>query len=386
MNLFKSKLRRGTAVLAGAFLGLAGVVALAAPASAHHSVVSGTAKCDTTAGEWVVTWDIEAIAPDGVTNYRFEQFDVTPAGTTVTNVADNTPIAVTDTSPQTYPYTSITSTSTSPLIGEQRVAGAATEASLTVRSQWNNGFTEDSPKSATVQLDGTCTKDAPKPDAKMANTCAGVTVTLSNGADAKLDAVFTVKGENGFSKTVTVKAGQEGVTVDVPAKDAGSVVVTVKGSDRPVLEGKYEQPKDCQPEDNADRYYEATCDSLIFTIDNTKGEGTITATFTPNKGDAQTLTVKGGDKGSVTFKGEKGLKVTVTEADDSLTVDWDSEKPKDCGSSTPTAVPSTTPASNDGLPETGAAASSIAGGAAVLLAIGGVLFFLARRRKVKFTA
>src|SRR3954471_22963490 len=63
VNLFKSKLRRSTAVVAGAFLGLVGVVAFAAPASAHHSIVSGTPRCDSTTGEWVVTWAVDTVSP-----------------------------------------------------------------------------------------------------------------------------------------------------------------------------------------------------------------------------------------------------------------------------------------------------------------------------------
>lgn len=377
MNLLKSKLRRTTSLIAGTVLGLAGVVAFAAPASAHHSIVSGTPKCDTATGEWVVTWDIETVSPHQAPNYRFRQFDVTPAGSTVTNVADQTAIVATDTHPQTFPYTS-----NQALIGEQRLPGSATSASLTVKAQWNNRVNDRDAHSATVEFDGTCTKDAPKPDAKLANTCEGVTVTLFNGEDAKVDAVFTVKGDNDFSKTVTVKAGKDGVTVDVPAKDAGNIVVTEKNSDKAVLEGKYEKPSECTPEDNADRTFQATCDSLIFGIDNTEGKGTITATFTPNKGDAQTLTVKGGEKGEVTFKGEKGLEVAISEAGEDVgSISWDAEKPEDCD-----APPATPPGDDTGLPVTGAAAGGIAGGAAALLALGAVLFFVARRRRVKFTA
>jgi hypothetical protein len=375
VNLRKSKLRRTTSLIAGTVLGLAGVVAFAAPASAHHSVVSGTPKCDTATGDWVVTWDIDTVSPQReAPNYRFVQFDVTPAGSTVTNVATNTAIVATDTHPQTYPYTS-----NQTLVGEQRLPGSATSASLTVRAQWNNRVKDTKPHTATVNFDGTCAKDAPKPDAKLANTCEGVTVTLFNGEDAKVDAVFTVKGDNDFSKTVTVKAGKDGVTVDVPAKDAGKIVVTEKNSEKPVLEGSYEQPENCQPEDNVSRTLEATCDSITFTLDNTKGTKDISATFTPNKGDAQTLNVKAGESGDVTFKGEKGLEISITEAgQDAGTISYDKEKPEDC------ATPP--PGDDTGLPVTGAAAGGIAGGAAVLLALGAVLFIVARRRRVKFTA
>jgi hypothetical protein len=56
VKLFKSPLRRTTAVLAGAFLGMAGAVTFAAaPASAHAPSVSGTASC-VQDGSWKIDW------------------------------------------------------------------------------------------------------------------------------------------------------------------------------------------------------------------------------------------------------------------------------------------------------------------------------------------
>ncbi len=57
MNLLKSPLRRTTAALAGAFIGLAGAVAFAAPAMATHPTVTGTADCVSDKG-WKVTWTV----------------------------------------------------------------------------------------------------------------------------------------------------------------------------------------------------------------------------------------------------------------------------------------------------------------------------------------
>ena len=380
MNLLKSKLRRTTAVVAGSIIGLAGVAFFASPAAAHHSEVQGTATCDTATGEWVVDWTVQTYAEGHAKNYRFVRVESTPAGSPVDGIV-HTP----DDADPVFPHTD-----GEPLKGTQRVPGDAKEATLTVQVKWDNDFTEYDPKTGTVTFDGTCSKNAPEPQASLASTCDGVTVTLSNGKDAKVDAEFTIHGSKGFKKDVTVKAGDDSVKVNVPAKNAGKIVVTEKNSDKPVVEGKWEQPEDCaQPEDNVDRYYEVTCDSLIFTIDNTEGTETITAKFTSNKGEVKTLVVKAGEKKSATFKGEKGLTVTPSEAGVQYdAIKWDSEeKPENC-----TASPTTTPAApgegggGPSLPVTGAAAGGIAGGAALLLAAGAVLFFLARRRKVKFTA
>src|SRR5690606_21888854 len=49
---------RAVAVAASAAMGAAAPLALASPASAHHPIVNGTADCDETTGEWVVTWTV----------------------------------------------------------------------------------------------------------------------------------------------------------------------------------------------------------------------------------------------------------------------------------------------------------------------------------------
>jgi hypothetical protein len=373
VNLLKSKLRRTTAVVAGAILGLGGVAFLASPASAHHSEVSGTSECITATGEWKVTWSVDTVVPPGVNSWGLQEVSATPsaleAGSKIAPTGDQTPFSVKE---------AITSI--------QMVPGDATKANLTVKAFWNNGYKETEAKTGEVKLGGTCVPNAPKPDAHLASDCDGVNVTLANGKDATKDAEFLVKGENGYTKTVVVKAGQEDKTVKVPSKDAGKVTVLV--GDKVVAEGKWDQPEECKP-DVVERNYEVTCDEITFSIDNTKGRKTVEATFTPNKGEAKTLTVKAGEKGSVSFKGEKGLEIVPSEQGESGdAIKFDEEKPKECDA---TASPSPTeaapaPGEGGGLPVTGPVASSIAGGAALLLIAGGVLFFMARRRKVKFTA
>ena len=56
MNRLKSPLRRAVAVTAGAVMGLAGVIAVAAPASAHHPEITGSYQCVTGADEKLITW------------------------------------------------------------------------------------------------------------------------------------------------------------------------------------------------------------------------------------------------------------------------------------------------------------------------------------------
>jgi LPXTG-motif cell wall-anchored protein len=68
VKLFKSPLRRSTAVLAGAFLGMAGAVALAAPASAHHTDLSITSTCIGANDNWVITWSLKSSESDITAN------------------------------------------------------------------------------------------------------------------------------------------------------------------------------------------------------------------------------------------------------------------------------------------------------------------------------
>jgi len=387
VNLLKSKLRRTTAVVAGAILGLGGVAFLASPASAHHSVVQGTPTCDTATGDWVVQWEVNAIGGKyngkDSTAFRLNFAEATPTALAAPDATHNLVVTTDDKFP--FPTGTV-------LKAEQRVASTETTATLKVKTAWDNGFTKTDPDSGTVTFEGTCAKTppaSPKPEAHLGFSCENAIVTLTNGPDATKDADFTVKGSNGFVKNVTVAAGAKPATVEIPAKDAESIKVYEKNSgDKALLTGKYEQPKDCEetPVDNADRGYEVTCDKLIFSIDNTKGTETVTVKFTPNKGEAKTLEVKGGKTGSVEFTGEKGLTVTPSEkGQDYDAIKWDSEKkPADCTKSPEAPAPGN--GGGESLPLTGAATGGIAAGAAVLLAVGGVLFFMARRRKVKFTA
>ena len=382
MKLLKSKLRRTTAVVAGAIIGLGGVAFFASPASAHHSNVSGKAVCDTTTGEWTVNWSVDTVDyPESVKKFGLNLVEATP---NALEPATDHAQQIEQSAKGDYPYTA-----SATITGVQKVPGNARKATLTVQATWDNTYTETTPQKGTVVFDGKCGPvRTPKPSAQLASDCDGVTVTLANGEGATADARFTIKGSEGYKKNFVVQKGGDALPVTIPAKNAASIVVTARGSDQPILEGKWEQPKDCQSPEEVlpEGTYQATCDDLIFTIDNTKGTGTHTVVFTPNKGDAKTLTVKPGDKPApVKFTGQKGLIVAVSEQGKELAkVDYDKEKPKDCTTAPPAAPGGE--GGGDSLPVTGAAAGGIAGGAALLLAIGGVLFFMARRRKVKFTA
>lgn len=256
MNL-KPPLRRTAVLTAGVLIGLSGAFALAGPASAHHSSVTGAAVCDTATGEWVVTWKTNADSGPTPRSYRWTKVDLTPAGTKL----DNPKIAVTDT--ETYPRTN-----KEELTGVQRVSAAEKSATLTVRAEWENKKTDDQDRSATVTFEGKCEKtpadkpstppkvptDLPgEPEPLVEADCDTMTIGLDNPVDGvKITLKFkTSKGER---RTLVVKAGEKksetfsattGFTVDVTFSG------TVQGEDfSSATTVEYEQPEDCDGSGN----------------------------------------------------------------------------------------------------------------------------------------
>jgi LPXTG-motif cell wall-anchored protein len=356
-------LRRLTALVGGTLLGLTAVLALAGPASAHHSVVSGEATCDTTTGEWVVTWTVNSVAPEGVDHYKLVKVDLKPDGSTVSNIT-----ATTD---DTYPHEVGT-----PLVGEQRLPGTATRARLAVQAKWENGFEEKYPVGAKVRFGGKCVQDKPKPNASFESACDGsVTVTLTNAEDAKVPAAFTVTAGE-FTKDVSVKPG-ESVPVAVPAEFAAKI--SVKSGDQEFT-GGFEQPEDCPPVHVSSR---SDCDSLTIAIENPAGTTPVEATLTPNGGEAKKVTVAPGETEEVMFDAEEGTVVKLTIGDQSGEIAW--EKPDNCGA-VPSESPSPVPGGGGNLPVTGSSTLTAVGIAAGLLAAGTALFFVFRRRRIRFTA
>ncbi|WP_229076684.1 LPXTG cell wall anchor domain-containing protein [Actinoplanes sp. DH11] len=265
---------------------------------------------------------------------------------------------------------------------------------------------------------GTC---KPEPAVEALPECNGdVLLSLINRSN--FTTPFEITADGGFAKTEKVAANAEPVPVKVPAANAKNIVVTAQGKE--LYRGDWTKPEDCQvPEvGTPDAKYTSDCEGLTFTVSNPEDGKELTATFTPNTGAAQTLTVAPGEKDKKAFfAGTEGLKVTVTGDLDVLKGEVVWTKPKDCdtpppGEGTPSESPSaepsdspsptpsetasatpsqtvstspvaTTPVSDDEqLPITGSAAGTIAGGAAVLLLVGAGLFFLSRRRKLDFKA
>jgi LPXTG-motif cell wall-anchored protein len=344
--------RRVLAVAGSAVIGLIGAVALSSPASAHHTEVTGVPYCDTETGEWVVTWTVDSFAPSGAPTYRLLQVEVTPAGSWVSNIEA--------TKGQDFPHASGV-----PLVGEQRLPGDATSASLAVRAMWSGTkFEETELKTGEVRFDGTCEKPPAAPGVTSASTCDELTVIVTNPEDgAAITAQVTTSA--GDSKEIELEPGASD-SVDFPATEGLTYEVTVDGA--VIGSGAWQNPGECDLEPSIAS--QPDCDSLTIEVTNPFDEA-IEATVT--SGDVtETVPVEPGQTGEITIDAEAGTVATVTAGDTTEEIAW--TEPADCDGG------------GGGLPVTGAPTGVVIGAALALLAAGGGLFLLARRRRITFTA
>ncbi|MET8253661.1 cell wall anchor protein [Micromonospora sp. NPDC005197] len=221
-------------------------------------------------------------------------------------------------------------------------------------------------------------KSCATPASTFASNCDGsVAVSLSNdGKISKYAVEFEVKGENGFTKKVSVAPGKADTSIVVPAADAGKIEVLVDG--KVIENGTYSwaRPEDCPLPAVTTK---ADCKEFALTVTNPKGGMPVKATFT--YGDkTETRTVAADSSETVTFKVGKSETALVALPDLDLELQAAYAPEGDCGGSGGGGE------DEPGLPVTGAAAGGIAAGAIALLIAGAVLFVIARRRRVTFTA
>lgn len=327
MNLLKSPLRRTSAITAGALIGLAGVVAFAAPASAHHPIVDGVSSCVNQDGTWQVTWKVANSEYDLVG--KVTDVVLTPADSTITGITAEAPLPV---------------AGNGTLEGVQTLSAAAESASIAVTAEWQRD-----------QLI-TATREAEHPVQKPTEKCHPTPNPSSSGPSTPTDEPSTPTDEPSTPS-------EEPSTPSEPTPSGSTSVPPA-----PTKEPEFVHDQDC--------------DSLTvgITVPADWPED-IEVTFKPSTGESKTVVGKRGETTTAEFPASKGLKIKATPKgyeDEAATITY--KQPADCDSSGGGA------GDEPSLPLTGAAAGGIAAGAGVLLAAGVALFFVARRRKVKFTA
>ncbi|MGA5302969.1 LPXTG cell wall anchor domain-containing protein [Nucisporomicrobium flavum] len=323
MNLLKSPFRRTTAIVAGAFLGLAGTVALTGPASAHAPVIKGTVSCAEANGQWKVDW---SVANDYGVWATVREVETSNAA------APDGAIKIGERVAPNY---------SNPLVGTSVLEASDGTAGLKVSLKWDDNFVRDA--TASVAKPESCAAPAPQPSAS------------------------------------TTPSAEPEPSESTPSEPTPSE--STPSESTPVPSASAPSPEPTPSYGEAEPIFEITCDSMTVGLDNPADGVEIPLVLEPSKGEKRTLVVKPGEKKTATFKASEGFKLKIYlegYEDQAETIAW--EAPEGCanGGGGSSDEPS--------LPLTGAAAGSIAAGAGVLLAAGVALFFFARRRKVKFTA
>ena len=331
MNLLKTKLRRTTAVLAGAVLGLAGVAVLAAPASAHSPLVAGSSDCVNSDGSWTVSWKIGNDFGETATVGEVSAKDSSGKDVTVTG-----PITVTS-PPVVIP--AYTGADSDKAIGASTKVTDSAADSVTLETilVWADGYTNDGKGGRAPQY---TTVDKPE------QTCAPTTTP---------------------STAPTTTPPTEATTSPTPTETPTLPVPTPSSSATPNI---------------FTPILEEDCTTMTIGADNPADGITWKFDLKTSKGEERSFTLKPGEKHTEKFSATEGfsIKVTISVTIDGKTYsDFDTvkyEKPGNC----------TGGEGGGGLAKTGTPTAAIAGSAVAILALGAVLFFLARRRKVKFTA
>jgi hypothetical protein len=272
----KSPLRRTAVLAAGALIGLSGAFALAGPASAHHSTVSGSAECDVKTGEWVVTWKVNAFSgyKHNAPNYKFTKVESTPA----TPKIDNPAIAVTE--GDVFPLQDAKE-----IVGTQRLDAKEKGASLTVAARWANGHADRQPNTGVVEFQGDCKK------------------TPTDEPSTPTEEPSTPTEE---PSTPTEEPSTPPVPSDLP------------GEPTPI--------------------FEADCDTMTIGLDNPANGIKFTLKFATSKGEERTLVINPGEKKSETFSATEGFSIKLTFSatvegetfSETTTIDY--EQPEDCDS------------------------------------------------------
>jgi LPXTG-motif cell wall-anchored protein len=236
VKLLKSPLRRTTAVLAGAIIGMAGAVAFAAPASATHPTITGTSDCVSEDG-WTVTWTVTNKWPvDG----KVKKVKVlSPEDGEVTGDLVGEDVV-------------LPKENGGEVTGEQVVPADVEKAKIWVEVKFDNGHKEGKVgvvKRPTEECAPPEEPEEPEEPQKPAEPtpiveadCDLLIIGLKNPEDGA-DITLVMKTSKGETRELEVPAGTE-KTTKFSASEGFSVEVSAKG-----LEGsttvKYEEPEDC---------------------------------------------------------------------------------------------------------------------------------------------
>ncbi|MEU4687806.1 hypothetical protein [Actinoplanes sp. NPDC023714] len=404
MNLSSSALKRTGTLVAGATLGLLGVLTTGVPALACHPEINDKNICISGDGEtWTVTWEVDSSERyDGkVTSYSTEP----TAGTvSVTGIEVGSVIPARGS-----------------LVVKQTIKKSSTQAKLTVTGEWKSGkwtyagtrygtatlptghkgkkIKECAPTtSPTPSTPVSESPSAPVSESPSAPVSESPSTPVSESPSAPVsESPSTPVSESPSAPASESPSAPASESPSAPASESPSAPASESPS-APASESPSATPSQTTsstptPSESVPAeipvtepifVYDTTCDTLTVGIEvPAEWKEAITVTFTPTTGEAKTVTAQPGETKTVDFPASEGLEVTATPQgyeDEAATIAY--EAPADCDEGGAAGGEG----DEGGLPVTGAAAGGVAAGAVALLAIGGGLFLAARRRKLKFTA
>jgi hypothetical protein len=249
VNLLKSPLRRTTAALAGAFIGLAGAVAFAAPASAHYTELAGKTACLDDGG-WSVDWTLTPKkAPiDGT----IVKVDESASGSALKNIKEGATVptggTITDSQSFGKDVTEVTLTVKVIWVYEKSADAEAIAANLPAKGDnWKPG---DDKKVIKYEVTATvkAPEDCKQPPAEQASPilkqdCDSMTIGLHNPENGE-KIVLRLQPSVGDKRILVAKPGEDTTTTFEGVKPGFTVTVSIKG-----VEGSetvpYTQPKNC---------------------------------------------------------------------------------------------------------------------------------------------
>ncbi|MBB2942168.1 hypothetical protein FB565_001881 [Actinoplanes lutulentus] len=388
MNLSSTALKRTGTLVAGATLGLLGVLTTGVPALACHPEINDKNICISGDGEtWTVTWEVDSS----------EKFDGKVTSYTAAPTAE------------TVSVSGIEVGTVIPARGglevKQTIKTTSTKAELTVTGEWqSNKWTYTGTRSGTATLP---TGHKGKKIKKCAPTTSPSTPVSESPSTPVSESPSTPVSESPstpVSESPSTPVSESPSTPvsespSTPASESPSASAPVSESpSTPVSESPSATvsvtpsatptPSESVPAEIPATepifVYDTTCDTLTVGIEvPSDWPEAITVTFDPTTGETQTVTAQPGETKTADFPASEGLEVVATPQgyeDEAATIAY--EAPADCDEGGAAGGEG----DEGGLPVTGAAAGGVAAGAVALLAIGGFLFFAARRRKLKFTA
>lgn len=223
--------RRLLAVAASAFIGAVGAVALASPASAHHTYVNGAPECpDPETGEWVVEWTIDSWDPTrhpgfNVETYELVSFSTQPAGLELAEFPLNVSRGVDES-----------------FVVQQIVPGDVDRVKLSVEARWDNQATSTD-KSGWVQRPAPC-EDEGEQEVEVpiawASDCDSLFVKVDNPLEEGDLEVSITSGD--VTENLTIAPG-ESEEVSFDAEEGTVATVTIGDESTEVV---WEEPEDCE--------------------------------------------------------------------------------------------------------------------------------------------